>query len=178
MAGTTHSHVPCRNGFTLQTLTRQQIIDSFRGATRSELKRVTFPIDFDDTNFDALDFYGWRDSKIPHRGYICVPHNGELVTLLLTRAAAVSKRRAMCVWCRDVNLSSTAVLFSARRAGPAGRRGDTIGVLVCEDFSCPRNARRLPPAFHKDTDLEALRAESVAGLRHRVETFVANVLTG
>lgn len=160
----------------MQPLAHQQIIDSFRGATRSEVKRVTFAADFDQTNFDALDFYGWRDRKIPRRGYICVPHRGEIVTLLLTQADGVPKRRAMCTWCRDVNLTSAAVMFSARRAGPAGRRGDTIGVLVCEDFSCPRNARRLPPAFHKGTDLETLRAEAVAGLRKRVDGFVANVL--
>lgn len=161
----------------MQPLTHQQIIDSFRGVTRSELKRVTFPSGFDETDFEALDFYGWRDRKIPRRGYICVPHEGDLVALMLTRADAVPKRRAMCAWCRDVNLTSAAVMFSTRRAGPAGRRGDTIGVLVCEDFSCPRNARRLPPAFHKDTDLGALRDEAVAGLRHRVEAFVANVLS-
>lgn len=166
-----------RDGFIVQTLTHQQIIDSFRGVTRSELKRVTLPTDFDQTNFDTLDFYGWRDRKIPRRGYICVPVQGELVTLLLTRADAVPKKRAMCAWCRDVNLTSAAVMFSTRRAGPAGRRGDTIGVLVCEDFSCPRNVRRLPPAFHKGTDLDALRDEAVAGLRHRVEAFVANVLS-
>ncbi|OZG28605.1 hypothetical protein BH683_012665 [Williamsia sp. 1138] len=161
----------------MQHLTHQQIIDSFRGATRSEIKRVTLPTDFAETDFDALDFYGWRDRKIPRRGYICVPHQGDLVTLLLTQADAVPKRRAMCAWCRDVNLTSAAVMFSTRRAGQAGRRGDTIGVLACEDFSCPRNARRLPPAFHKATDLEALRAEAVAGLRQRVEAFVSNALT-
>jgi hypothetical protein len=161
----------------MQPLTQQQIIDSIRGATRSEIKRVTFAAEFDETNFDALDFYGWRDRKIPRRGYICAPYQGDVVTLLLTQTDAVPKRRAMCTWCRDVNLTSTAVMFSTRRAGSAGRRGDTIGVLVCEDFSCPRNARRLPPAFHKGTDLDALRAEAVAGLRLRVEAFVANALS-
>ncbi len=161
----------------MKSLTHQQIIDSFRGATRSEIKRVTFPADFDNTDFDALDFYGWRDRKIPRRGYICVPHQGDVITLLLTQAEAVPKRRAMCTWCRDVNLTSTAVMFSTRRMGSAGRRGDTIGVLACEDFSCSRNVRRLPPAFHRQTDLDALRAEAVAGLRVRVEAFVANVLS-
>lgn len=68
-------------------------------------------------------------------------------------------------------------MFSTRRMGSAGRRGDTIGVLACEDFSCSRNVRRLPPAFHRQTDLDALRAEAVAGLRVRVEAFVANVLS-
>lgn len=161
----------------MEPLTQQQIINSFQSATRSEVKRVTFPADFSETDFDALEFYGWRDQKIPRRGYVCVPHEDDIVTLLLTRADAVPKRRAMCAWCRDVNLTSAAVMFSTRRAGPAGRRGDTIGVLVCEDFSCPRNARRLPPAFHKATDIDALRAESVAGLRHRVGAFVTNALS-
>ncbi|ALG85241.1 FBP domain-containing protein [Gordonia phthalatica] len=156
---------------------QKQILDAFRGATRSEVKKVTFPLDFDDVDFDRREFYGWRDRKMPRRAYIVVEHDDELVALILNRAEAKPSRRAMCAWCRDVDLSEEAVLYTVRRGGSNGRRGDTLGTLVCSGFSCSKHARKLPPAFHKGTDLKAIREEQVAGLRQRVHSFVAEVLS-
>lgn len=161
----------------MHSLTQQQIVAAFRGATKSEVKRVTFPPDFDATDFEKLEFYGWHDRKIPRRAYVCVPTEDGPVTILLSRAEAKPKAKAMCTWCRDVNITSQAVLFTVRRGGSAGRKGDTIGILVCEDFSCAANARKLPPAFHKGTDVEAIRDENLADLRRRVTGFVAEVLS-
>ena len=161
----------------MDPVSQQQIIDAFRGATKSEVKRVTFPADFDDIDFGKLEFLGWRDKKIPRRAYVSVPTDGGLVTILLTQAEAKPKAKAMCTWCRDVNITSQAVLYTVRRGGPAGRKGDTIGVLVCEDFSCAANARKLPPAFHKGTDTEQIREQNLADLRRRVNGFVAEVLS-
>jgi hypothetical protein len=161
----------------MDPVSQQQIIDAFRGATKSEVKRVTFPADFDDIDFGKLEFLGWRDKKIPRRAYVSVPTDGGLVTILLTQAEAKPKAKAMCTWCRDVNITSQAVLYTVRRGGPAGRKGDTIGVLVCEDFRCAANARKLPPAFHKGTDTEQIREQNLADLRRRVNGFVAEVLS-
>lgn len=161
----------------MDPVSQQQIIDAFRGATKSEVKRVTFPADFDDIDFGKLEFLGWRDKKIPRRAYVAVPTDGGLVAILLTQAEAKPKAKAMCTWCRDVNISSQAVLYTVRRGGSAGRKGDTIGVLVCEDFSCAANARKLPPAFHKGTDTDQIREQNLADLRRRVNGFVAEVLS-
>ncbi|MFD9825905.1 FBP domain-containing protein [Tsukamurella tyrosinosolvens] len=161
----------------MDPVSQQQIIDAFRGATKSEVKRVTFPQDFDALDFAALEFVGWRDRKIPRRAYVSVPTDDGLVTILLTQAEAKPKAKAMCTWCRDVNITSQAVLFTVRRGGSAGRKGDTIGVLVCEDFRCAANARKLPPAFHKGTDTAQIREQNLADLRRRVNGFVAEVLS-
>ncbi|GAA2375646.1 MULTISPECIES: FBP domain-containing protein [Gordonia] len=161
----------------MKQYTQQQILDSFRGATRSEIKKVTFPLDFDDVDFSRLEYYGWRDRKMPRRAYIAVEHDGRLVSLILNRAEATPSRRTMCTWCRDVDLSEEVVLYTTRRTGAQGRRGDTIGTLVCSGFHCSKHARKLPPAYHKATDLDAIRAEQVAGLRNRVGSFVAEVLS-
>ncbi|GAB3131197.1 hypothetical protein GCM10027289_17020 [Tsukamurella serpentis] len=164
----------------MHPITTQQVLDSFRGATRSEVKRVTFPADFDDLDFEKLEFVGWTDKKMPRRAYVAVPTDDGLVSILLTRAEADrarSRAKAMCNWCRDVNMTSQAVLYSVRRGGPAGRKGDTIGILVCEDFSCAANARKLPPAFHKGTDIDQIREQNLADLRRRVTGFVAEVLS-
>ncbi|GAA1087148.1 FBP domain-containing protein [Tsukamurella spumae] len=163
----------------MDPVSQQQIIDAFRGATKSEIKRATFPADFDDLDFGRLEYLGWRDRKIPRRAYVTVPTDGPdgLVTILLTQAEAKPRAKAMCSWCRDVNITSQAVLYTVRRGGAAGRKGDTIGMLVCEDFSCAANARKLPPAFHKGTDVELIREQNLAELRLRVQGFVAEVLS-
>lgn len=161
----------------MNTYTQQQILNAFRGATRSEVKKVTFPLDFDDVDFDHREFYAWRDRKMPRRAYLVVEHDGELVSLILNRAEAKPSRRAMCAWCRDVELTDEAVLYTVRRGGANGRRGDTLGILICSDFSCSKNVRKRPPAFHKGTDLSAIRDEQIAGLTQRVDTFVAEVLS-
>jgi len=156
--------------------TRDQILAAFRGATRSEVKRVTFAADFDDVEFDTLDYYGWIDPKIPRRAYLLVERPGGPVALLLNQAAVKPRGRAMCTWCNDVTLTDDAVLFTVRRGGAAGRKGDTIGALICANFGCSRNVRRLPPAYHRDTDLDRIRGARVEDLRRRVHGFVDRVL--
>lgn len=161
----------------MRNLTQPEILHAFRGATKSELARVTFPLDFDDVDFSRREFYGWRDRKIPRRAYLVVEHNDDLVALILTRAEAKPARRAMCSWCRDVDITQDATLYTTRPVGPRGRRGDTIGALVCEDFGCPKHARKLPPAYHKATDLDAIRASQVEEMTRRVASFVAAALS-
>ena len=161
----------------MQHLTQDQILSAFRSATKSELKRVSFPLDFDEIDFSRLEFFGWRDRKIPRRAYVVVEHDDELVALILTRAEAKSPRKAMCSWCRDVDITEDAVLYTTRRAGDRGRRGGVIGALVCENFGCSKHARKLPPAYHKGTDLDAIREAQIAELRRRVTGFVADALS-
>ncbi|WP_018179062.1 FBP domain-containing protein [Jongsikchunia kroppenstedtii] len=161
----------------MNTYTQQEILNSFRGATRSEIKRVTFAADFAAVDFDRLEYYGWHDRKIPRRAYLVVDRADGPVALLLTRAEAKPRGRAMCTWCNDVNLADEAVLYTVRRGGAAGRKGDTLGVMICAGFGCAKNARSLPPAFHAATDLDALRGERIADLRRRVHAFVTEVLS-
>jgi hypothetical protein len=156
--------------------TRDQILHAFRGATRSEVRKVTFAADFDTVDFASLEYYGWTDPKIPRRSYLLIERPHGPVALLLNQAAVKPRGRAMCTWCNDVTLTDEAVLFTVRRGGPAGRKGDTLGALICANFGCSRNVRRLPPAFHRDTDLDRIRAEQVDELRRRVHGFVDRVL--
>lgn len=161
----------------MHAFTRDQILGAFRGATRSEVKRVTFAADFDFVEFDKLDYYGWADTKIRRRAYLLVDRPDGPVALLLNRAAVKPRGRAMCTWCNDVNLTDEAVLYTVRRAGAAGRKGDTIGTMICASFGCSRNVRRLPPAYHKDTDLERIREQQIHELRRKLHGFVDNVLS-
>ncbi|MBX7453515.1 FBP domain-containing protein [Mycolicibacterium sp. 3033] len=157
----------------MHAYTRDQILSAFRGATRSEVKKVTFATDFDTVEFGSLQYYAWTDPRIPRRAYLVTEGP---VALLLHRAANKPRGRAMCTWCNDVTLSEDAVLYTVRRAGAAGRRGDTLGTMICADFGCSRNVRRLPPAFHKGTDLDQIRARQIDELRRKVQGFVEKVL--
>lgn len=161
----------------MHSYTRAQIIAAFRGATRSEVKKVTFAANFDTVDFDKLDFYGWTDPKIPRRAYLLIDRPDGPIALLLSRAAVKPRARAMCAWCNDVNLTDEAVLYTVRRGGAAGRKGDTIGALICANFGCSRNVRQLPPAYHRGTDLDGLRERRVGELGRKVHGFVTEVLS-
>jgi len=159
----------------MEFYSRAEILAAFQGATRSEVKRVTFAADFDAVEFGKLEYYGWVDPKIPRRAYLVVDGSDGPIALLINRAAVTPRGRAMCTWCNDVNLADEAVLYTVRRSGAAGRKGDTLGALICANFGCSRNVRQLPPAYHKGTDLELLRQRRVDDLRRAVHGFVDKV---
>jgi len=70
------------------------------------------------------------------------------------------------------------VLCAARLAGPAGRRGGTVGTLLCRDLECWHDVRVLPPLAHLGLDRDAARAERVRVLRQRSRSSVGTVLAG
>jgi hypothetical protein len=69
-------------------------------------------------------------------------------------------------------------LFTARRVGEAGRKGDTVGTYICADLDCAHRAREVPmTARHWDEELQAVAvAERAEGLRRRLAAFTADVL--
>jgi hypothetical protein len=70
-------------------------------------------------------------------------------------------------------------LFVARRGGASGRDGNSLGTLICEDFSCSANVRRRPTEAEAgsaaDEVRDALVAERIAGLRERSTRFVQQI---
>ncbi len=149
---------------------------AFVNASRKEVADMTLPAWFDRADWDALDLLGWRDPRIARRGYAILPDlDGEPVGVLLRQAEASPRSRAQCNWCQDVRLPNDVVFWSAKRAGAAGRRGDTVGTLVCESFQCSANARKPPTAPYDGYDVLAARDRRVDELRLRVAGF-ADVL--
>ncbi len=160
------------------TLTEQSIRASFVNASRKEVSDLTLPAGFADIDWSALDYLGWRDRKIPSRSYAIVELDGAPVGLLLRPAEARTLARPQCSWCQDVNLTNDVVFYSAKRAGQAGRNGDTVGTLVCADFGCSANVRKRPPLAYIGFDVDAARAERMAVLRERASSFALSVLHG
>ena len=145
---------------------------SFVNATRKELGDLSIPTGL---SFDRLDFLGWRDPKFAKRAWLVVPTDEGLIGVVLRQADADPRRRAQCSWCQDVTLPNDVVLYGARRAGNAGRKGDSLGTLVCMNFECSANVRKLPPVAYLGFDVEAARLERIAGLQTRAAAFATAV---
>ncbi|SEE28890.1 FBP domain-containing protein [Ruania alba] len=161
----------------MNPLTEKKIRRAFVNATRGEANRAVLP-DLDAVRWDRLEYLGWRDPKAPLNAYVVLELD-EAPTALLLRAPEPGgrRRKAMCAWCEDIVAVDDVSLYVAPRAGAAGRRGDTIGTLVCTDFACSKNVRRRPTRTEASTDADRERfvANRVAGLRERSVRFAAEV---
>ena len=164
-------------------LTEQQLRASLVNATRSERQRMIVP-DLDAVDWDRLDYLGWRDRKQPLAAYVVMPlddaPDAEPVGVLLRATERTGPRRAaMCAWCEDVVATRDVQLFVARRGGAAGRKGDTVGTLICGDFRCSRNVRRRPSLAEAGRDDDAVRRaiveRRVAALREHARAFLDEV---
>jgi hypothetical protein len=160
------------------SLTDKTIRDSFVNASRKELSDLTLPSGFAEIDWNTLDYLGWTDPKRPRRAYVVVPVGDEPVGVMLRQADTRPASRAQCSWCQDVQLPNDVVFFSARRAGAAGRNGDTAGTLVCSQFECSRNVRKRPAMAYIGFDVEAARLERIASLQARVASFADNIRAG
>lgn len=166
----------------MQPLTESFIRSPFINASRKEVKDMSLPVNFDDMSektWQRLDFLGWRDPKFPRRAHVVLPRfDGDPVTVLLKQAEASPRSRAMCNWCRDIRLPNDVVFWGAKRVGDAGRRGGTVGTLICRDFQCSRNVRNDPPPAYEGYDVADARAKRIDELRLRVDGFADMLLTG
>ncbi|WP_295119721.1 FBP domain-containing protein [uncultured Leifsonia sp.] len=156
-------------------LTDARIRASFVNASQRERKELTLP-DLDAQRWDDLDFLGWRDRKNPNLGYVVAEVDGEPVGVLLRKAEGGVRSRPQCSWCEDVHLPNEVVFFIAKRAGAAGRKGDTLGTLVCAEFQCSANVRKRAPLAYVGFDVEAARQHRIDALREHVDTFVRRVI--
>jgi hypothetical protein len=156
-------------------ITLEALRASFVNASRRELADMTVP-DLAAVPWDDRTFLGWRDAKTPRRAYVVVPTlDDTLVGIVLKQAEAAPRSRAQCSWCQDVQLPNDVVFWSAKRSGPAGRKGDTVGTLVCRDFECSRNVRTTPPPAYEGYDVDAARLRRMEDLQLRAASFAAEV---
>jgi len=158
-------------------LTEQQLRSSFVNASQRERKELTLP-DLAQVRWDDLDYFGWRDRKQPAVGYVVAAIDDVPVGVLLRQADGRTRSRPQCSWCEDVHLPNDVVFFIAKRAGKAGRNGNTLGTLVCAEFECSANVRKRPPTAYVGFDVEAARQRRMDTLREHVQTCVRRVQDG
>lgn len=161
----------------MQPVTEKALRSAFINASRSEAAKATLPDDFADIAWEDLDYFGWRDARMPQRGYILRWQENRLVGLMLRAPDGGSgkNRRVLCDLCRDVFSKDDVYLWVARRAGQSGRDGNTVGTLVCADFGCSRRVRVLPKPSEIQPDPHVVVAAQIDGLARRTDLFLAKV---
>ncbi|WP_329140613.1 FBP domain-containing protein [Streptomyces sp. NBC_00670] len=122
----------------MRPLTEPDIRTSFVNCSKGEAKRLSVPRDLDERPWDALDFLGWRDPGAPDRSYVVTERDGRLVgvTLRFPSAQRGFLHRSMCSLCLTTHPGSGVSLMTARKAGAAGREGNSVGLYMCTDLAC------------------------------------------
>ena len=166
----------------MRALTEAAIRRSLVNCSRSEAAAMTPPRDLEELDWSTLDVLGWRDGRAELRGYLVHEDDGAVIGIAL-RAADTrmsGRRSAMCLLCHSVQSAADVSLFTARRVGEAGRRGNTVGTYICADLACASRVREVPVSAQAfDQEFQALVvAEQVDGLRRRLQAFTADVLRG
>lgn len=157
------------------SLTERDIRASFINASRKEVSVLSLPPAFSEIDFSSRDFLGWIDAKFVRRAYVVTEVDGVLTGVLLQRAEQRVLARAQCSWCEDVTLRHDVQFYAARKGGAAGRNGDTVGTLVCAEFGCSQNVRRLPPLAYEGFDREAAREARIERLGDKVRAFLRTI---
>ncbi|WP_338784831.1 FBP domain-containing protein [Streptomyces sp. DG1A-41] len=122
----------------MRSLTEQDIRNSFINCSKGEAKRLAVPRDLAERPWDDLDFLGWRDPGAPDRSYLVAEREGRLVGLAMRFQAAQRGflHRSMCSLCLTTHPRGGVSLMTARKAGAAGREGNSVGAYMCTDLAC------------------------------------------
>ena len=161
----------------MKPLTAAQIRESFVNASQGEAERVPMP-GLHEVMWDDREYLGWRDPQAHQRGYL-VFWRGDAAVGIIVRASEFGLQpgiSAMCSLCRITQPSAQVTLFSAPRAGQAGRDGNTVGTYICDDLACSHLIRILPPASEMQPSRDELLAGRISTLVGRVEAFADDVM--
>ncbi|MFS4105338.1 FBP domain-containing protein [Streptomyces sp. PD-S100-1] len=122
----------------MRPLTEQDIRTSFVNCSKGEAKRLAVPRDLDERPWDDLDFLGWRDPGAPDRSHLVTEREGRLVGVALRFQSAQRGflHRSMCSLCLTTHPGGGVSLMTARKAGTAGREGNSVGLYMCTDLAC------------------------------------------
>lgn len=158
----------------MENISEKRIRSSFVNASRREATQLPIPKNLDKTDWENIDFLAWGDQRNDQRSYAVVPVDERFIGMILTTVQTGTNKQAMCNWCEDIIETSDVLMFSAKLAGAAGRKGNTIGTMIHSGFECPRFARRYPTP-QEGGDPEQFIATRVAKLRSHVEAFARKV---
>ncbi|AEW97929.1 MULTISPECIES: FBP domain-containing protein [Streptomycetaceae] len=156
----------------MQPLSEDRIRTSFVNCSKGEAGRLPLPRDLAELPWADLDFLGWRDQGAPDRGYLVAERDGGLVGVTLRAPQNIRRsftRTTVCSICVTGHPGSGVTLLTARRAGVAGREGNTVGAYFCADLACPLYVRG------KRTSQLVGRADETLPLSERVARMTANL---
>ncbi|MYV99450.1 FBP domain-containing protein [Streptomyces sp. SID3343] len=165
----------------MDVIDEKAIRNSFVNCSKGEANKLRLPTDLAEVPWAELDFLGWRDPGAMDRGYLVSERDGGLtgITLRVPPPASRSLTRTnLCSICLTVHAASGVSLLTARRAGTAGREGNTLGVYMCSDLACSLYVRgRKKPAPGGNRLTETLtQEEQIARARANLDAFLDKVL--
>ncbi|PZF82572.1 FBP domain-containing protein [Jiangella anatolica] len=165
----------------MRPVTEDDVRRSFVNCSKGEAQRLSVPRDLDEQPWDDLDFLGWRDPGAPDRGYLVTARDDGGLLGVTLRAAPKAGRgftaRSMCSLCLTTHTSGGVSLMTARRAGEAGRQGNTVGQYLCADLACSLYVRgRKKSIVGAEIDETLTVEEKVARARRNLATFIDSVL--
>ncbi|WP_433179359.1 FBP domain-containing protein [Actinoallomurus sp. CA-150999] len=164
----------------MRPISESDIRGSFVNCSKGEARKLHLPRGLADLPWDDLDFLGWRDQGAPDRGYLIAERGDGLIGVTL-RVASENRRSlvktTVCSLCLTSHAGSGVSLFAARRAGAAGRDGNTVGTYICGDLACPLYVRgkkksALVTRFTESLSIE----EQVDRMRTNLDAFLDEVV--
>jgi hypothetical protein len=164
----------------MRPLTEDEIRASFVNCSKGEAQRAWVPHDLDERPWEDLDFFGWRDPGAPDRTYLVAERGGRLagLSMRLTTANRGFLHRSLCSLCLTTHPSGGVSLMTARKAGPAGRDGNSVGLYICTDLACslyvrgrktPKATLRVQAENLTQEELIARTLENLTGFLDRLE---------
>ncbi|CAL9343450.1 FBP domain-containing protein [Streptomyces sp. enrichment culture] len=164
----------------MRPLTEQDIRSSFINCSKGEAKRLTVPRDLAERPWADLDFLGWRDPGAPDRAHLVAERDGRPVGVALRFQPAQRGflHRSMCSLCLTTHPRGGVSLMTARKAGAAGREGNSVGAYMCTDLACSLYLRglKVPESggrFEESLTLEEQIARTTGHLFAFVDKLVA-----
>jgi len=161
----------------MKAMTEADIRGSLVNAASGEAQRMPLP-GLHEVVWADREYLGWRDPGSPQRGYL-VYWSGERPIGIALRASEVRLRpgSAICSLCNTPQPAGQVTMFSAIRAGDAGRAGNSVGTYICADLACSLLIRIAPtPTYDGMPAASDMIAARSAGLAARVRSFGGRVL--
>ncbi|MGC5345745.1 FBP domain-containing protein [Streptomyces sp. AM 4-1-1] len=155
----------------MREVREREIRESFVNCSKGEAGRLPMPRDLAERPWDDLDFLGWRDLSAPDRSYLVVERDDRLlgVTFRFPSRQRGYLHRSMCSLCMTTHPGNGVSLLTARKTGPAGREGNSVGVYACTDLACSLYVRG------KKTPGSGTRFEESLTMEQQVERIRTNL---
>ena len=162
----------------MHPVTEDALRDSFANCSKGEAKRIPMPRDLADLPWSELDFLGWRDHRALDRAYLVTPRGDGLIGVTL-RSAASRKgflKWNMCTLCFTAHPGGGVTLMTGRKAGDAGRQGNSAGLYLCSDLACSLYIRGAKtPALGGRIEEMLTTEEQIARMSEKLEEFLVRL---
>lgn len=160
----------------MKPMTELQIRASMVNAAPGEAERMPLP-GLHEVVWTDREYLGWRDPGSPLRGYLVYWRDDRPIGIAL-RASEVRLQpgSAICSLCNTPQPAGQVTMFSAVRAGEAGRVGNSVGTYICADLSCSLLIRIAPRSYEQLGRPGEVLQRKAQRLETRLDAFVSRVL--